>query len=34
MISEIAFIVFMVVKAPNVCLAMYNVFVDVGAPTI
>ncbi len=34
MISEITFVVFKVVKAPSACLAPYNVFIDVGAPTI
>jgi hypothetical protein len=34
MVGEITFVVFMVVKAPNVCLALYNIFVDVGALTI
>jgi hypothetical protein len=34
MISGIAFVVSMVVKAPNACLASYNIFVDEGALTI
>jgi len=33
MTSEIAFVVFMVIKAPSVCLASLNIFVDACAPT-
>ncbi len=34
MTGEIAFVVFIVVKALSVCLALYNIFVDIGALTI